>query len=159
MKKPFYLSFLLLLFSCAGNKGDQIIHVSYPNEGEKAISWLDIFPDAEMIRLTGEQVPVLSPHNSLIVHNNMYYVIDPRHTYKIYRYNQNGRYMNSIGAKGRGSNEYIYLTDVMVDNYGNIAIHSMGESALLTYSPDGQFLERKEFPYSPERFFSLKGFK
>ena len=65
--------------------------------------------------------------------------------------------MNSIGAKGRGPNEYIYLTDVMVDNHGNVTIHSMGEGALLIYSPDGVFLERKELPYSPERFFSLNG--
>ena len=158
MKKPFYLSFMLLLFSCAGNKGDQIIHASFPNPSEKVISWLDIFPDAEMIRLTGEQLPVLNPQGYLIVHDNMYYVIDPYHTSKIYRFNQNGRYMNSIGSRGRGPNEYLYMTDVMVDNYGNVAIFSTGTNALLTYSPDGLLLERKEFPYSPERFASLNGF-
>ena len=158
MKKIFTLSFIVVLFSCAGNKGDQIIHVSFPNPSEKVISWLDIFPDAEMIRLTGEQLPVLNPQGYLIVHDNMYYVIDPYHTSKIYRFNQNGRYMNSIGSRGRGPNEYLYLTDVMVDNYGNVAIFSTGTNALLTYSPDGLLLERKEFPYSPERFASLNGF-
>ena len=88
----------------------------------------------------------------------MYYSIDPRHTQQVHRFNQNGKYLNSIGSYGRGPNEYIYLTDVMVDHHGNIGIYSVGTGVLLTYSPEGLFLERIELPYSPERFASLNGF-
>ena len=158
MKKFLFTIPAVLLLSCAANNGNNIINASLPNAGEDILSWLDIFPDTEMIRLTGEQLPILSPWSELIVSNNTYYVIDPRHTHQIHRFNQNGNYLNSIGSQGRGPNEYLHLTDVMVDDNGNITIHSVGESSLLTYSPEGLFLERKELSYSPERFASLNGF-
>jgi len=158
MKKIVYLSFIALLLSCCTNKGDNIINASFPNAGENVISWLDMFPEMEMIRLTGEQLPMLNPWSYLIVREGMYYVIDQRHTQKVHRFNQNGIFQNSIGSHGRGPNEHLYLTDVMVDNDGNVLIYSMGSGSLLTYSPDGVFLERTELSYSPERFATLSGF-
>ena len=155
MKKIFTLSFIVVLFSCAGNKGDNIITVSLPNEGEDLISWLDIFPDAEMIRLTGEELPLLNFQATLTAQDNMYYVSD-RSSGKIFRFDQNGKYLNSIGSQGRGPKEYTFLMDAMIDDHGNIAVYDGQE--LVTYSPDGSFLEKKEVSYSTLRFFSFDGF-
>ena len=158
MKKTLYLSLIILLSSCSPNKGENIIKVSFPAPGTDLVSWLDIFPDMELIPLTGEQLPMISCHALLIVHNNIYYVIDQYQTKKIYRFNQNGIYLNSIGTHGRGPKEYLYMTDVMIDNDGNISIFSSGGNILLTYSPDGTFLERRELSYTPHRFISHNGF-
>ena len=159
MKKFFYLSFIILLFSCSSNKGDNIITATFPAEGTDVISWLDLFPDMEMIRLTGEHMPMLSPWVGLIVRDNNIYVIDPFHTKKVHRFDRNGLYLNSIGSNGRGPNEYLYLTDMMVDNHGNISIYSgMGQGVLLTYSPNGELINRFEIPNAPQRVVSLNGF-
>jgi len=161
MQKIFYFTFIALLFSCSTNKGEGVIDVkaSFPEVGTNFVSWLDIFPDIEMIPLTGEQAPMLSPQACrLSIHNGDYYVADPSHTQKTHRFDQNGKYLNSIGVQGRGPEEYTSILDFMVDDQGNVVIHPYGEDVLVIYSQDGTFLERRELPLEPYTFFSFDGF-
>jgi len=159
MKKAFYISAIVLLFSCSTNRGSSVINALIPDEGKNIMSWLDVFPDIEMIRLTGEQLPVISPYAPLVVRDNIYYVVDRYASQQIHRFDQNGKYLNSIGSRGRGQNEYISMVDVMVDSHGNINVYSgHGDRTLLTYSSDGILLEREILPYASLRFASLNGF-
>jgi len=157
MKNFFYFNFIVLLFSCSLDNETNTVIVSFPEAGTNFISWLDIFPDAEMIALTGEQLPMFGPYCKFVTHNNNYYVIDYMRGQKVHRFDQNGKYLNSIGARGRGPEEYTSVFDVMVDDHGNVVVFPHGESVLVTYSPEGVFLGRKELPYS-SRFFSHNGF-
>lgn len=159
MKKIFYLGCLALLFSCTNPKEvTPVISVTLPPEGEELVVWPDRFPDMEMICLTGENRPIFTAQSNLIVKNGIYHVIDPYSTRQIHRFNQTGEYLNSIGAFGRGPNEYLDLTDVTVDDNGNVSVYSQHAGVLLIYSPDGVCLERKELAYATERFISHQGF-
>jgi|GEM_PF-1110266 hypothetical protein len=160
MKKILYLGFIALLFSCTTDKGDGVINVkvSFPEAGTSIISWLDIFPDAEMIALTGENAPMLSQQVSrLFVRSDTYYVTDNR-TQKAYRFDKSGKYLNSIGTQGRGPEEYTSLYDTMIDDQGNVVVHPYGEDVLVIYSKDGAFLEKRELSYMSRKFFAHNGF-
>ena len=159
MKKILYFGFIALLFSCSSEKKEEIktINVSFPEAGTNLVSWLDIFPDVEMISFTGEELPMFGPYCKIITCNNNYYLIDYMQEQKVYRFNQNGEYLNSIGVRGRGPEEYTSIYDVMVDNQGNVVVFPFGESVLVSYSPEGAFLGKKDLPY-PCRFFSHNGF-
>lgn len=97
-------------------------------------------------------------YSNLVVRGGIYYVIDQATTRQVHRFDKDGKYLNSIGAFGRGPNEYLDMTDVMVDNKGNVSIYSKDLGVVLTYSPDGVCLDRKELPYATERFISHQGF-
>ena len=160
MKKVFYFAFFALLFSCSTDKEIKTVKVSFPEAGTNFISWLDIFPDVEMIALTGEHAPMFAQRCHLFIHDNVYYVADFAHTNKVHRFDRDGRYLNSIGTQGRGPEEYTSLYDVLVDNRGNVVVHPFGagEGAVIVYSQDGIFLEKIEHPYISQKFFSHNGF-
>ena len=156
MKKTIFLISIALLLSCFPNS-ERFIHVSYPDTDGIDILSLELFSDIEIIRFTGENCPMLTSDVYLIVQDNIYYMADP-YTEKVYRFDQNGLYMNSIGSKGRGPNEYLSISSMTIDNQGNISIFSeMGEGVLVTYNQDGKFLERTTYPYSSSDFASLNG--
>ena len=157
MKKLFYLSFIVLLSSCSSKNEDSIITVSFPAEGTEFISWFDRFPDMEMICLTGENLPMLTFFSDLVVHDNMYYVIDKVHTQQVHSFDQDGKYFSSVGSFGRGPNEYLDIADVLIDDNGNISIFSQKVNTLFTHSPDGVLLEKRKLPYPTERFISHNG--
>ena len=157
MRKFFYLSFIVLLFSCSKNNEIKTVNVSFPEPDTNFVAWLDIFPDVEIVSFFGEELPVFGPYCKLIVHDSNYYMIDYMNGQKVHRFDQNGKYLNSIGTQGRGPEEYTSIYDVMVDNHGNVVVCPHGESALVTYSPEGTFLRRSELPY-PCRFFAYNGF-
>lgn len=159
MKNFFYLSLIALLFSCSTkNEENSIIKVSLPAEGTNFVSWFDVFPNMEMVCLSGENKPMFHIFSYLIIRDGIYYVVDLNQTRKVHRFNKEGKYLNSIGTFGRGPGEYLDMTDVMVDDKGNVSIHSRDLGTVFTYAPDGTFLESKELPYATERFMSHNGF-
>ena len=157
MKKIFYFGLIALLFSCSTDSEIKTVKASFPDAGTNIISWLDIFPDAEMIALTGEQLPMFGTYCKFIAHNGNYYVIEYGGSQRIHRFDKNGRYLNSIGTQGRGPEEYTFVQDVTVDDYGNIVVYPLSSGVLVTYSPDGTFIGRSELLF-PARYFSHNGF-
>ena len=158
MKKILYLTIVALLFSCKTEDNEiKTVKVSFPEAGTNFISWLDIFPDAEMIPLTGELLPKFGNYCKFILDDSNYYVIDYGGEQQIHRFDKNGRYLNSIGTQGRGPEEYSSIQDVTLDDHRNVAVYPFGEGVLVSYSPDGIFLGRKELPYRA-RYFSHNGF-
>lgn len=62
-------------------------------------------------------------------------------------YDQSGRYLRSIGGKGKARNEYIYMSDFSI--YDNIIfILDWQQSIVLSYDLNGNFLEKKKTPIS-----------
>ncbi len=161
MKKLFaiILCGVLLFGSCGmGSNENGTIKVDFPAEGDAAISWFDLFPQMEIVQLGGENKPMFHVVSNLIVTENEYYIIDVNSTNKVHRFDKNGKFLNSIGNFGRGPQEYLDMTDVMIDSDGNVCIWSQFAEALFTYSPDGTLLDKTTLPYATERYFSHKGF-
>ena len=62
---------------------------------------------------------------------------------RLLRFDENGKFIGSIGTKGEGPHEYTYIEDFDADrNY----VYILNENRLLSYLPDGTFV--KETPLS-----------
>ncbi len=62
-------------------------------------------------------------------------------------YDEKGKYIRSIGMKGRGGNEYLTITDVSVHN-GIIYILDSDVDKVLSFSVNGEFISKKDAPIS-----------
>ncbi len=147
------------MISCTFNSNENSrIKVDFPAENAEKISWFDLFEEMEIVQLSGENKPMFHLVSNMIVTDNAYYIIDPNATNQVHRFDKNGKFLNSIGNFGRGPEEYLDMTDVMLDTEGNVCIWSQFSEALFTYSPDGVMLNKKTLPYATERYFSHNGF-
>lgn len=59
----------------------------------------------------------------------------------IYRFNAQGEYLNKIGRKGRGPNEYYGCSDIFLQ-HDTVYVVSTFSKAILCYSLSGEFLKR-----------------
>ena len=148
--------FCLVLLSCSHSK--DVIVVQYIDSSGADFLSSPCFVDFEIIPLQGAESPLLGPIVNMIVKNNTYYISDPLRSGKVYLYHSNGNYLNSVGEMGRGPNEYLILSDLIVEEDGNITVYSSYQGMLFTYTPQGLFLESTEFDFKSANYNRIKGF-
>ena len=156
------LSFLTCLFilACCNIKNPETIKVVYPEiDGVSFLFSNTLFNNLEIILLeTDSDIPIIGVSPNLIIKNDTYYIVDYANTKKVHLFDLNGKFINSVGNVGRGPGEYLYLTDVVFEDNGNISIFSYAEKALYTYASNGQFIQKKDCPYEYSRFIHLNEF-
>ena len=154
MKKFIFLT-SIIIFSCASK--NEIIQVQYT--ASKGIELLSstVFKEIEIVVLKGEEAPIPGPHVNMIVKNDTYYISDPIHSGKVHLFNSSGEYMNSVGEIGRGPMEYIDLSDMIIEENGDISVYSY-QGELNTYSPQGRFLRNRAFVYNSRHFTKANGY-
>ena len=151
MKKIVFFSLASILLSCASPQEEQQpIMVQYLEADARSLLHTEIFSKVELVFLHGESAPIITPRANLIVQNGIYYFHDPNHS-KVCLFDQNGRYLNSVGEKGRGSGEYLDFTDWTLEENGDISIYN-GFGGLYTYTPQSQFIRLTEYPYKSPHF-------
>lgn len=157
MRNLLFFGLTLCLLSCTSNQGqEKEVSVSYPESDGIQVLSPDLFSDIEMVRLTGDGLPALGSFAEMVVTEDHYYISSGG---KVFRFNSEGGYLNSIGSKGNGPNEYLAVSNILLDDSGNIAIYSgMGQGILLTYAPSGEFLNKKMYPYPSAALATQKGF-
>jgi hypothetical protein len=114
-----------------------------------------VFEDVEILRLHGEGAPLFgwASSSSMVVKEDKYYIAAAD---KVHLYDATGKYLNSVGEKGRGPGEYVELLDMMVEENGNISVYSWG--TLYTYSPEGRFLRSTEYVHQSTQFGKANGY-
>jgi len=138
MKIKYYILFLLLLAgsSCKQsiqNKSDVLpefysdtdsvtyyttnnVVVDFDNLDK--ISWSDIFEDLELIPLATKDDCLISQIDKIVFHNDRYYVFD-RKQYKVFIFDNSGRFLFKIDNRGQGPGEYPFLDDIQINPYTN----------------------------------------
>lgn len=129
----FLFSFLLL--SCSnGDKGIEGIVV--PNNVSE--DFRHIVRNIEIIPLEENGDHLLGSLIDILKCEDSYIVLDKKNS-KIYRYSAKGCYINSIGNRGNGPEEYLDITNIQVYD-GSIIVFSY-PSKILYYSLDGSFVK------------------
>lgn len=100
---------------------------------EKLVSEITIVP------LEDDDTHLLGDSPNLFVSEDGFILSDAFNP-RIYRYASDGRFMNIIGASGRGPTEYIGIDGVQILGDEAIVYSPLGE--VLTYKTDGTFVER-----------------
>ena len=79
--------------------------------------------------------------------NKKYYILD-RHLQKaLFVFDEEGKFRNRIGRRGRGPGEFIEPTDFIVSDSCVTVFYMFGHK-LLYYNPDGTFIRSVRLPYS-----------
>ena len=153
MMKKLSFFFCLLLLSCS--QEEKVIKVQYtPSSGVELLS-SSFFDEIELVTLSGEGAPFLGWGLStpMIVKDDEYYIASGD---QIHRYDATGKYLNSVGQKGRGPGEYVDISNMIVEENGDISIYSWG--TLYTYSPQGRFLRSIEYVHKSFQLGRANGF-
>lgn len=88
---------------------------------------------------------LLGKVNKIFATNDIIYVLDMRYTKKIFAFNKEGKYLNSIGHRGKGPGEYLSINDFIVDEKRNTLqiLDSELRKVLIYDAINGKFI--KEF--------------
>lgn len=79
--------------------------------------------------------------DQIFANDSSFTIIDKSFTERIIRYDKEGRYLRTIGAKGKANGEYVGLGCADLTKDGNIVITDGLSGRLIVYSSEGEFKE------------------
>ncbi|MDX9697590.1 MAG: 6-bladed beta-propeller [Bacteroidales bacterium] len=103
-----------------------------------------IFSDIRIIQLETNNECLISNIVKVLFYEDKIYLQDKFQ--KLLMFNANGRFLSSIGKKGRGPGEFLELRDFDIDNDGNIYI--LDFLKIHKYSGDGTFLTSFKYHFT-----------
>lgn len=65
---------------------------------------------------------------------------------ELYRFDKNGKFLNRISKRGRGSEEYLRLNTFCVDSLGHVALFDSFRHRILVFLLDGSFIDVLKLP-------------
>jgi hypothetical protein len=160
MKVPniiFFFICLTLLLSCNGSQekgqilGNKIVF-NITDTRELGINESK-FLKKESIELYFSDSILIPAYSTLILEKENFIIFSNR-TYQIFRFTGNGDFINFIGKRGNGPNEFIEMRDVRY-NIDKNQIEVLDNKAILKYSPGGNFIKKSNIPY-PAFTFSFE---
>lgn len=156
MKKYWFLLAGVCLLSCQTPQ-QQMLPETVRYEKNTLHSLCDLFQSIEVIRLDHQNQITLGEFVHILQRDSSFYIGDLSGTKLIYRFNQKGQFLDSIGKIGRGPGEYIRLKDFFVDDSTNDTfILSYPEIRLSHYDKSGRFLDLKTAPYGAQSFTKIQ---
>lgn len=152
MRKIFILIIINLIGSCTDQSvivknvdknNSKIIEIDVKRIDEEKINKSSEFIETiEYIPLDTTENVIIGEISNLIVDKELFYLYD-RLTKSIFMFDQDGRYVSSISASGKGDGEYIDINAFCIDPVnGNILIFDARRRALLAYDQSGKFVQR-----------------
>lgn len=124
------ISLLLLMYSCKRNTNGicEILYIENAFENNEGVNLSKYASDIRYIPLetTPQSLIGLSISNIVTTGDYLYLISQNRGDSHVLMFNNNGNFIQKIGAYGRGPGEYSLIKDLMVENDLNnrIAIHS-----------------------------------
>ena len=149
-KNIFLLSFLLAIisFSCSPDKKESLISITIPIYETTPFNISDIADKVTPIQLelTDESIigdwrkgyRVLFTDNHIVFFDNSV----GRSGCKIFLFDKDGKFIRSIGKRGRGPGEYTAVLDIAIDAAKQL-VYVMTLPKILCYDLDGNFIKEK----------------
>ena len=110
----------------------------------------DFFEIAERITLISlETSPdfLIGGFPDLEIYNDDFFIIDSRAEQTIYRYSKKGNFLNRIGGRGRGPEEYNAIRSVAIED-NIVYIYSHPDISEYKYNLDGTFISQHNYDLS-----------
>ena len=151
MKKSAFLLILLLVTACSGNNksklfgeinsGTTIINLKDFDEN-KVFKYSDVYSDVEYVPLECTEKSIVGSINKFEITNDNDYVIFDYSNGQIIRFDKKGKYLNNIGTRGHGTNEYVSPEIVVYNKYTNqVVVYDGAVKSLKHFSLDGKLQE------------------
>lgn len=143
MKKPIALFWILLLSLsgfCQENDG-QILRLKFDFLKVGPVKMSEVFSDITYIPLETNQDCLLGSMNIPIYGKDIIIRAYHGNSSDIFRFSEEGKFLNKIGSVGRGPEEYLDNTDVVL--YGDtVFVVSNFLNEVICYSLSGRFLKK-----------------
>lgn len=131
--------------------GAEIINVRI--NGDEAALYSDFFTDIKYVELETSPESVISRVTKLQIANNGDYIIFDRVSGAVLRFNSKGNFLNHIGYRGSGANEYIRPTQIEYDPYHNqVIIYDNGKKRFMLYNMEGELQNTISTPWIAATF-------
>ncbi len=149
MKKFIFLTIIIcpiFFFSCKESKRNKEENdkLSFLKKEMDSIGFTKLFRDFEYITLETNDQSLLGSIKKIIVFDNKMYILDNSKGKKVYVFDNEGKFIRSIGKIGKGPGEYSNLEDFTIDK-GSGQIVLLGyPSIVYVYDSLGQFVLQKK---------------
>ncbi|MDR3245646.1 MAG: 6-bladed beta-propeller [Prevotellaceae bacterium] len=139
-----YLIFLLILFSVSCNhkkvaiETGNIAHLQFENPKDAALKTPPIYKSVDIVPLEITSDCVIGEIQTVETCDSMIFVSDQ---YALYVFNKEGKFLNKIGNKGEGPDEYIGFNAFYLDKQNKtVIILDAGKPKCLRHDFSGKFL-------------------
>ncbi|MCR9016355.1 6-bladed beta-propeller [Aquiflexum gelatinilyticum] len=145
-----------LLFGCNSKPIDKNVEIILVGDSEPQFL-SKIIDNIEYIVFENPNKPFVKA-DKLFVFDGGIILADFWSNHTLFRYDQNGKFINPIGRFGEGPGEYVQITDVDFDESNNNLI-VVSRNHLITYSIEDEFIDEIELRNRPYKFLKLDGEK
>lgn len=123
----------------AGNQSIDRITINIDDESQSQALFPvnKVFKNPKYIQLETNSQCVIAVIDKIIVHNNHFYILD-RKGKQILVFDNDGKYIQKVGAIGKGPGEYISLDDFCIED-STIFLLARAQKRVLLYNIDGSF--------------------
>ncbi len=160
---------LLIIFSCINDQSrdiedtisinENISTIKIPDKLKNLIQADSLFENFHVIKLETSDECLFAKPVKVLFHKNRIYIQD--HNRALYVFKTDGAFEKTIGAKGRGPEEFLTLADFDIDSSGNVYI--LDRFKIVKYDSNGGFIKnfslkikREDFPCHPEQLIVKK---
>lgn len=143
----FAFSFFILNCNTPRHQPNSIETITYPGPTDKTLT--DFIKSIEIVRLQHNDTLIIGDNCNLLQNDSSFYLIDILGEQSVFRFNKKGRFLNRIGEKGKGPQEYSNMLGIAIEESNNhVYIQSIPYFTLANYTKDGNFKEKniKEIP-------------
>lgn len=140
---------MLLLGSCGENThnpaDDAETVVAYDPNGGGDLFHSDLIREIDLIPLQTTDSSLIGTNPELISDATGYYIIDHKGSLNILRYDTAGLFLNMIGNRGKGPQEYLSVSNVITDpGSGTLTVFSNMDSKICAYRKEGDFVSGRK---------------
>ena len=149
MNNKFFFILLIFLFvSCkhTEEKAIEVVSLTDNLTGKAVLN--DLFDEFEFISLETTNESIFGRIKKLIIFDNKYYIHDSQ-LKKIFVFQMDGTFIQTIGNIGNGPGEYNHLEDFIIDEENNRIIILGFPSKVYIYDLYGKFIQQKTFMSLP----------
>jgi len=146
------VTFMLILAGCR----DKVLMVGIPEKvveipGEVQTSFHDNVADYGVLHLETSDESLVADVRKIRIHNDMVYILNGRQNANILCFDKSGKFIRTIGQRGRGPKEYIELWNFEIDPVRDelLLLDDQGHKILI-FGLDGDFRREVTIPYSVE---------
>lgn len=125
---------------------------------ENKIDFTQIIDDIDFTILETNNECIIGSINKILSDSNYYFIHDKEND-NIFRFSQDGMFINKIGTKGYGPKEYIEAWDISLDIKNNVIIvlDLMGRK-IIRYTYNGDFINKSDMPFLYSQLECLDSF-
>ena len=156
MKKWISIFFVLLLFvvNCKNKPKENITLYGATSENlfseslivdnideNTVLKFSDIFDSISFIRLETNETALIGSVEKIIAVNDKFIILDGIIAKKVLVFHEDGRFLNQIGSKGAGPEEYDAPNDITYDKYNDeLLIYVNNHKKIMRFKLDGTFI-------------------